>query len=101
MKKRLTHFSEIDLKQFEPEAKVGLIATINQEGLPHITLITALQAKTPDKLIWGQFSEGQSKENVKTNPKTGFLIMTLNRRLWRGEGLSCPSPPPRGNHPHV
>jgi hypothetical protein len=64
-----------------------LIATINQEGLPHITLITALQAKTPDKLIWGQFSEGQSKQNVKTNPKTGFLIMTLDRSLWRGKAL--------------
>lgn len=87
MKKTLTRFSENDLKQFEPEAKVGLIATINQEGLPHITLITALQAKTPDKLIWGQFSEGQSKQNVKTNPKTGFLIMTLDRSLWRGKAL--------------
>lgn len=87
MRKALTRFSENDLKQFEPEAKVGLIATINQEGLPHITLITALQAKTPDKLIWGQFSEGQSKQNVKTNPKTGFLIVTLDRSLWRGKAL--------------
>jgi hypothetical protein len=87
MKKILTRFAENDLKQFEPEAKVGLIATINREGLPHITLITALQAKTPDKLIWGQFSEGQSKQNVKTNPKTGFLIMTLDRSLWRGKAL--------------
>jgi hypothetical protein len=87
MRKTWTRFAEIDLKQFEPEAKVGLIATINQEGLPHITLISALQAKTPDKLIWGQFSEGQSKQNVKTNPKTGFLIMTLDRSLWRGKAL--------------
>jgi hypothetical protein len=87
MKKKLARFAENDLKQFEPEAKVGLIATINHEGLPHITLITAVQAKTPDKLIWGQFSEGQSKQNVKTNPKTGFLIMTLDRSLWRGKAL--------------
>jgi len=87
MKKALTRFSENDLKQFEPEAKVGLIATINQEGLPHITLITALQAKTPTKLIWGQFSEGMSKEHVKTNPKTGFAIMTMDKSLWRGKAL--------------
>lgn len=87
MKKTLTRFAENDLKQFEPEAKVGLIGTVNQEGLPHITLITALQAKTADKLIWGQFSEGQSKQNVKSNPKTGFLIMTLDRSLWRGKAL--------------
>ncbi|HYA32237.1 MAG TPA: pyridoxamine 5'-phosphate oxidase family protein [Thermodesulfovibrionales bacterium] len=87
MKKAVTRFAENDVKQFEPEAKVGLIATVNQEGLPHITLITALQAKTREKLIWGQFSEGQSKQNVKTNPKTGFLIMTLDRSLWRGKAL--------------
>ena len=87
MRKPLTRFFESDMKQFEPEAKIGLIATVNQEGLPHVTLITALQAKTPDKLIWGQFSEGQSKQNVKTNPKTGFLIMTLDRSLWRGKAL--------------
>ncbi|OGP67589.1 MAG: hypothetical protein A2031_01285 [Deltaproteobacteria bacterium RBG_19FT_COMBO_43_11] len=87
MKKKLARFDENDLEHFEPEAKVGLIATVNPEGLPHITLITALQAKTQAKLIWGQFSEGLSKQNVKTNPKTGFLIMTLDRSLWRGKAL--------------
>ena len=82
-----SRFAEEDMKQFEPEAKVGLIATVNPEGLPHITLITALQAKTPTRLIWGQFSEGMSKEHVKSNPRTGFLIMTLDRRLWRGKAV--------------
>jgi hypothetical protein len=85
MKKTLTSFDENDLKNFEPEAKVGLIATVNPAGLPHMTLITALQAKTPGMMIWGQFSEGQSKQNVQLNPKTGFLIMTLDRSLWRGK----------------
>lgn len=80
-------FDEKDLKEFEPEAKVGLIATVNPEGLPHITLITALQACTTDKLVWGQFTEGLSKEHVKSNPKTGFLIMTMDRSLWRGRAL--------------
>jgi hypothetical protein len=82
-----SRFGEEEMKRFEPEAKVGLIATVNPEGLPHITLITALQAKTPTQLIWGQFSEGKSKEHVKGNPRTGFLIMTLDRRLWRGKAL--------------
>ena len=56
-----SRFAEDEMKHFEPEAKVGLIATVNPEGLPHITLITALQAKTPTELIWGQFSEGKAK----------------------------------------
>ena len=83
--KSFREFDSNDMKEFEPEAKVGLIATINPEGLPHITLITALQAKTPSQIIWAQFSEGMSKKNVMTNPRTAFLIMTLDKALWRGK----------------
>lgn len=78
-------FDPNDMKAFEPEAKVGLIATVNPEGLPHITLITALQAKTPSQMIWAQFSEGMSKKHIRTNPRTAFLIMTLDKALWRGK----------------
>jgi len=83
--KSFKRFNIHDMKEFEPEAKVGLIATINPEGLPHITLITALQAKNPSQVIWAQFSEGMSKKNVRTNPRTAFLIMTLEKALWRGK----------------
>ncbi|MBW2648845.1 MAG: pyridoxamine 5'-phosphate oxidase family protein [Deltaproteobacteria bacterium] len=83
--KPFREFDINDMKEFEPEAKVGLIATINPEGLPHITLITALQAKTPSQMIWAQFTEGMSKKNVRTNPHTAFLIMTLDKALWRGK----------------
>jgi len=84
---RYTSFEESDMKEFEPEIKIGLIGTVNPEGLPHLTLITAIQAKTPTELIWGQFSEGTSKKNVKSNPKTGFLIMILKKELWRGKAV--------------
>ena len=80
-------FDRADLKEFEPEAKVGLISTINSEGLPHITLITALQAKGTKQLIWGQFTEGMSKRNVMNNPNTAFLIMTMDKSLWRGKAI--------------
>ncbi|MEA2015079.1 MAG: pyridoxamine 5'-phosphate oxidase family protein, partial [Thermodesulfobacteriota bacterium] len=83
--KSFREFDSNDMKEFEPEAKVGLLATINPDGLPHITMITALQAKTPSQIIWGQFSEGLSKKNVRTNPHTAFLIMTLDKALWRGK----------------
>jgi len=83
--KSFERFDIHDMKEFEPEAKVGLIATITPEGLPHITLITALQAKSPSQVIWAQFSEGMSKKNVRTNPRTAFLIMTLDKALWRGK----------------
>jgi hypothetical protein len=78
-------FSQSDIKSFEPEMKVGLLATINEEGLPHITLLSSLCASSPTELVFGQFSEGLSKVNVRKNPKAGFLILTLDRNTWRGK----------------
>ena len=79
-----TAFSEADMKAFEPAMKVGLLATINEAGWPHITLISTLQASVPTEVIWGQFAQGLSKKFVRDNPRTGFLIMTLDKALWRG-----------------
>lgn len=80
-------FEAADMEAFKAEAKVGLLATVNPDGLPHVTLITSMQAKDPTRLVWGQFSEGASKVHVKQNPRTGFLILSLDRKLWRGKAL--------------
>jgi hypothetical protein len=80
-----TSFSEADMRSFEPEMKIGLLVTVNEEGLPHITLISTLRASTPTEVVWGQFTEGLSKGFVRGNPKTAFLIMTLDKALWRGK----------------
>ncbi|MBF0227479.1 MAG: pyridoxamine 5'-phosphate oxidase family protein [Desulfobacterales bacterium] len=73
------------MKEFEAEAKIGLLATVNNEGLPHITLITSIQAKSPEQLIFGQFTEGKSKDNLTSNPNAFFLIMSMSLGLWRGK----------------
>ncbi len=78
-------FSESDIKALEPEMKVGLLATVNEQGLPHLTLITTLRACSPTELVFGQFAEGLSKINVRRNPRVGFLILTLDRNTWQGK----------------
>jgi hypothetical protein len=75
------------MEPFAAEAKIGLLATINPQGLPHITFISSIRAKTPTELIWGQFTEGMSKRHVKENPHTGFLVLTTDKRMWRGQAL--------------
>lgn len=77
-------FNAKDMKAFETTSKVGLLATVNPEGLPHISLITSIQAGKPDQVLFGQFTEGHSKTYVNSNPKTAFLIMTLDKSLWTG-----------------
>ena len=36
-------------------------------------------------MCFGQFTEGMSKKHILTNPKTGFLIMSLDKNIWRGK----------------
>lgn len=79
-----TTFSQDDIQAFEPAMKIGLLATVTPSGLPHLTMISSLKAGSPSTVIWGQFTEGLSKQHVLQNPNTAFLIMTLDKRLWRG-----------------
>ena len=83
--KRLNAFEISDIEEFEAEAKIGLIATINPEGAPHITLISSIRAKGRKQLMFGQFTEGLSKTYVKTNPNIGFLILNKDKEVWRGK----------------
>ena len=81
----LTTFSEEDIQSTRPELKIGLLATVTPEGLPHVTLLSTLMACGPAQLCFGQFTEGMSKKHILTNPKAGFLIMSLDKNVWRGK----------------
>jgi hypothetical protein len=83
--KREIAFTEADIEAMRPAMKVGLLATVNSDGLPHLTLIASLQANTPTQMVFGQFTEGLSKKYILENPRVGFLVMTLDRQMWRGK----------------
>ncbi len=80
-----TTFSESDIAAFMPEMKIGLLATVNDDGLPHLTLLSTLRASSPTQLTWGQFTEGLSKQFIRQHPQVGFMVMTLNKEVWRGK----------------
>ena len=77
-------FSTEEIGALVPTEKVALVATVNPEGLPHVSLLTSLQPVGPARLVLGEFSRGLSKEFMQRNNNIGFLMMTLDRRLWRG-----------------
>jgi hypothetical protein len=77
-------FSEQDIQDLLPTMKIGILGTVTPDGLPHVTLITTLMASSPNELVWGQFMEGNSKQYIRTNPRTGFLIMGLDKSFWIG-----------------
>lgn len=81
----MNEFTEQDIRDLDVELKVGILGTVNDDGLPHLTMISSLRPYAETGLVWGQFTEGLSKRFVQQNPKTGFLIMSLDRQLWRGK----------------
>lgn len=74
-----------DIAAFEPTEKVGIVATIGDTGEPHATLLSSIMGRGPRGLCVGEFSVGLGKENMRRRPRVGFLVMTLDRRLWRGK----------------
>lgn len=60
----------------QPEVMLKLVSTIDDRGWPHITMISSNRAISRDEIVWGAFTEGNSKENVKNNPKQGIFYMT-------------------------
>lgn len=81
MRSKLT---DEEIQAFKPVTKVGLLATLDPDDRPHVTLITSLAARSPSGLMWGQFCQGRSKDNIRRDPLAGFLVMTLDRRIWTG-----------------
>jgi hypothetical protein len=82
----LTEFSNKDIQETQVPMKIGLLATVTPQGLPHVTMLSSLMASSRHRFCFGQFTEGTSKQHILENPKVGFLIMSLDRNLWRGSG---------------
>ncbi|HUN56089.1 MAG TPA: hypothetical protein VMU29_13135 [Smithella sp.] len=83
----LNSFSEEDIKALEPAEKIGIIATVTPEGLPHISLLTSVMAATPRQLIVGEFCKGKSKEYFERTRKIGFAVLTMDKKLRVGKAL--------------
>ncbi len=68
------HSDDVTFTHTEIMAK--FIATIDPDGYPHLTFITSTKAISPKIVKWGAFTYGNSKRNVKKNPKQGILCMS-------------------------
>ena len=80
-----TSFKKQDIEAFDPAEKIGIVACINPDGLPHITLFTSLRANGPGQITLGEFCQGLSKQYIQQNPQIAFLVLTLDKKLWRGK----------------
>lgn len=81
----MKNFETTDIEAFRPAMKIGLLASITDEGLPYITLFASLMASGTQQICLGKFVEGNSFDYFQNNPKIGWMIMSLHKELWRGK----------------
>ena len=77
------YFSSIDepsIKMMAVDSKVGVLATEDESGYPHLSFISSIQAFGTDKLTFGQFSAGLSKQFIAARPNAGFLELSADKR---------------------
>lgn len=85
MKSRDT-FKEEDIKLIEPLEKIGIYATVNPDGLPHLTFINSLMALNESSMAFGQFVRGESKWFMQNYPRISFFILSPHvKRMWLGK----------------
>lgn len=80
-------FNEEDKKAFSSPSKIGVIGTVSDGNLPHLTIITTMLIKGDHQIVMGQFTEGVSKENLQKDPKMCFLVLTADKKIRRGKAL--------------
>ncbi len=85
MKTRETFKAE-DIKLIEPLEKLGIYATVNPDGLPHLTFINSLMALDNRSMAFGQFVRGDSKWFMQNYPRISFFILSPHvKRMWLGK----------------
>jgi len=83
-----TRFNASDIEKTAPLEKIGIIATQNLAGQPHITFINSLMASGETTMTLGQFIRGNSKYHMQKNPKVAFFILSAHtRKTWTGKIL--------------
>ena len=73
-----------DYKKMTADGKIGLVATIDDEGEPHISFLSSIQPIDSTTLTVGQFCEGLSKRFFHERTKIGFLFFTAQMEIWHG-----------------
>jgi len=66
--------------------KIGILATRNPGGQPHITFINSLMAADETTMTLGQFVRGNSKYHLQNYPEAAFFILCpRTRKTWTGK----------------
>lgn len=66
------------------DSKIGLLVTVDEDGYPHISFISSIQALGEDRITFGKFCAGLSKKHLETRPHAAFLALNADMEFLRG-----------------
>ncbi|MEA4870378.1 MAG: pyridoxamine 5'-phosphate oxidase family protein [Christensenella sp.] len=72
------------IRMMECDSKIGVLATEDENGYPHLSFLSSIQALGDRALTFGQFSAGLSKRFVMDRPRVGFLVLSADKRFLSG-----------------
>lgn len=75
---------EASIRMMECDSKVGVLATEDESGYPHLSFISSIQTLGDHSLTFGQFSAGLSKQFIMDRPRVGFLALSADKRYLTG-----------------
>ena len=75
------------IEMMDCDSKVGVLATQDESGYPHLSFISSIQALNESVLTFGQFSAGLSKRFITDRPRVGFLVLSADKRYLSGRAV--------------
>ena len=72
------------IRMMDCDSKVGVLATEDEGGYPHLSFLSSIQAFGDSALTFGQFSAGLSKRFILDRPRVGFLVLSADKRYVSG-----------------
>ncbi len=75
---------EASVRMMDCDSKVGVLATKDENGYPHLSFISSIQAFGDRALTFGQFSAGLSKRFIMDQPQVGFLALSADKKYLSG-----------------
>ena len=75
------------IQMMDCDSKVGVLATEDESGYPHLSFLSSIQALGDSALTFGQFSAGLSKRFVLDRPRVGFLVLGADKRYLSGNAV--------------
>lgn len=75
---------DASIQMMDCDSKVGVLATEDESGYPHLSFISSIQALGDSALTFGQFSAGLSKRFIMDRPRVGFLVLSADKKYLSG-----------------